>query len=1228
MIPDSETELPLPPPRYPSTLAAISGGTKPQSVRQEWRSEVARDPRRETFGGRHRAAMTTTTDSRFLLEHLHDYFPLSLPLHELAWRQYELKPLLTSDDRRFTNLVHHLRIVALHFNEQEFRRTGQPSHIPPGDLVTAAVLTDIFRWVLHCYAHLEQAHVFDRAHDQVALRIRDAGGVERTKRRTITHYPPLPMLRDGLTLDAWIAAPAPALSNRELAIGEIVLLALAHENRAFRPFRRLFDDTELTVRTSLRTYQRECDTVLANEPPFSRSGLPILETLRLPLRAAPDSLDGQLEYVRREWGAWLPSELMEMLLHARDVREEERRLRGMGDGPPPVLRFGYASIYDDYAEPEAFSQDRDWMSNVVIIAKSTLVWLDQLAKRYRRPIERLDQIPDEELDRLARWGFSGLWLIGLWERSAASAEIKRMTGNPEAASSAYSLYDYEIAHELGGYDAFANLRDRAWQRGIRLASDMVPNHVGVHSRWVIEHPDWFVQLSQPPFPWYSYTGVNLAHDDRVVVQIEDGYWDRRDAAVVFKRIDTHTGDTRYIYHGNDGTSMPWNDTAQLNFLIPEVREAVIQTILHVARQFPIIRFDAAMTLAKRHFQRLWFPIPGDGGAIPTRAEHGLSRPEFDAVFPLEFWREVVDRVAVECPDTLLLAEAFWLMEGYFVRTLGMHRVYNSAFMNMLKMEENQKYRETVKNVLEFSPEVLKRFVNFMSNPDERTAIDQFGDGDKYFGVAMMMVTMPGLPMWGHGQIEGFTEKYGMEYRRAYHDEQPNDGLVRRHEHEIFPLMRRRHLFSGAELFALYDYITPDGHVDEDVHAYTNRAGEERAIVVFNNKFKETRGWIKMSTPINIGPADSPQLITRSLSEALALRSDDRVWYTFRDRKSGVEYLRSGSELANSGLYTELHAYQYYVFTDWHERYDSDGSLEELAAELGGGGVDSVERLLAERRHAPVMAPFATLLEPMLIRDLSGANHATAEGIWRERVLDWLHAAGEFADRPGEVSVAGKAVVTAWERLIALDPTHETETLEPVLLPPLATYLAARAIGGLFAKPGSAAGDQAAAERYDQWLLGLVAERQFVHWEGHEQFAARYAWSVAILLRHPGLLAYRSRSGLRESLVSFFGDWTVRQFLAVNSWQGDDWFNKEQFEWIIRLIAERERAEVGLATKSGRTRLIKRQQTATELIALAAEHSYQVAGFLDAVAPVTTAKPKPRARKTAAKKRQSQPKRRS
>ena len=285
----------------------------------------------------------------------------------------------------------------------------------------------------------------------------------------------------------------------------------------------------------------------------------------------------------------------------------------------------------------------------------------------------------------------------------------------------------------------------------------------------------------------------------VEIRLEDHYWDNSDAAVVFERRDRWSGDRRYIYHGNDGTSFPWNDTAQLDFSQAAVREQVIQTIVDVARRFPVIRFDAAMVLAKKHVRRLWFPGPGEGGgAIPSRAEFGtMTQADFDAAMPDEFWREVVDRVAVEAPDTLLLAEAFWLMEGYFVRTLGMHRVYNSAFMHMLRDEDNAGYRRVIKKTLEFDPEILKRYVNFMNNPDEKSAVEQFGKGDKYFGVATLLATLPGLPMFGHGQFEGFAEKYGMEFRRASLDEQPDRWLIERHEREIVPLLHRRGDFAEA-----------------------------------------------------------------------------------------------------------------------------------------------------------------------------------------------------------------------------------------------------------------------------------------------------------------------------------------------------------------------------------------------------------------------------------------------
>jgi hypothetical protein len=111
-------------------------------------------------------------------------------------------------------------------------------------------------------------------------------------------------------------------------------------------------------------------------------------------------------------------------------------------------------------EPEGFSSDSAWMPQVVLMAKSTYVWLDQLSREHGRDIRTLDAIPDEELDKLAGWGVTGLWLIGLWERSTASERIKRMRGNPDDVASAYSLDDYRIADDLGG-SAYANLRDRA-----------------------------------------------------------------------------------------------------------------------------------------------------------------------------------------------------------------------------------------------------------------------------------------------------------------------------------------------------------------------------------------------------------------------------------------------------------------------------------------------------------------------------------------------------------------------------------------------------------------------------------------------------------------------------------------------------------------------------------------------------------------------------------------------
>jgi hypothetical protein len=327
------------------------------------------------------------------------------------------------------------------------------------------------------------------------------------------------------------------------------------------------------------------------------------------------------------------------------------------------------------------------------------------------------------------------------------------------------------------------------------------------------------------------------------------------------------------------------------------------------------------------------------------------------------------------------------MEGYFVRTLGMHRVYNSAFMNMMRDEENAKYRSVIKNTLEFDPDIMKRYVNFMSNPDERTAIDQFGKGDKCFGVAALMATLPGLPMFGHGQIEGFTEKYGMEYQRPRYDETADHWLVERHDREIAPLLHRRWLFAESSNFLLYDFFEAKGSVDENVFAYSNRIGGERALVVYNNRYGTAHGTIDFSAAY--ADKGAGQLRQRRLQEGLGVTDDSAFVLAFRDSLTGLEYLRRASDLAQHGLTLDLHAYQCHVFLDWRElRSTAEQPWDRLCDQLNGSGVDSLDDELVNLELRPVHDALRLQLEPTVVRLLADvAEHPRTQTAAKDKKVE-------------------------------------------------------------------------------------------------------------------------------------------------------------------------------------------------------------------------------------------------
>jgi glycosidase len=1060
--------------------------------------------------------------------------------------------------------------------------------IQAGQLNAMGLIDEILHYVMAEYRRQRNPLILQQAMEK----LQDEMGeevVNETLRQFCDSFPPVAVYRREVSLEDYLDGKSTlddgsVLSNRVIALEELILLWTANANPAFSPFLELFDDQSLKKNSAYLDIIHSLQVFFDRQPSFGPENQNLLEMLRTPAIRVPHSLSGQLEYIRTHWG-YLLGKYLYLLLRSLDLIREEEKAFFAGPGPSRVYEFAGME-----REAERFSPDREWMPNLVLIAKNSYVWLDQISKKYKRAITHLDEIPDEELDTLARWGFSGLWLIGLWERSPASQRIKQLRGNADAVASAYSLFNYDIAADLGGDEAYRNLRDRAWKRGIRLASDMVPNHMGIDSPWVIEHPDWFVALDYSPFPTYTFNGTNLSWDQRVGIYLEDHYYDSTDAAVVFKRVDFWTGSEKYIYHGNDGTSMPWNDTAQLDYMQSEVREAIIQTILHVARKFPVIRFDAAMTLAKKHYQRLWFPEPGTGGAIPSRAEHGLTKEQFDAAFPQEFWREVVDRVAKEMPDTLLLAEAFWLMEGYFVRTLGMHRVYNSAFMNMLRDEKNQEYRLVIKNTVEFDPEILKRYVNFMNNPDERTAVDQFGKSDKYFGVCVMLATMPGLPMFGHGQIEGFAEKYGMEFQRAYWDERPDGYLVERHEREIFPLLRRRYLFAEVKNFLLYDFYTTEGYVNEDVFAYSNQTGNDYGLVLFHNKFNNTRGWIRTSAAYSVKTGqDERTLVQKSLGDGLGLKRDADHFVIFRDHINSLEYIRNCEEIHENGLYAELGAYKYMVLLDFREVEDNQWHhYAQLANYLNGRGVPKIDEALKEIFLQPVHTPFRELVNPgslqWLIDNRTPAKANQEVPAAQTQAIDeaefkfanLLQEANQLNENQAvDIASISKQFHQELEALLKINSIGERFPLEksrkyasavkylrsgppgqaaltkgePAVWGTLLSYLSTRKLG---ATTGAEHVDEQSRTLIDEWLLGKIIATALQDMDVPDTDAWRFVAGIKILVSHQKWLDLNEKQKRRgySTLRALLNDVEVQRYLGINRYQDVLWFNHESFEQLL------------------------------------------------------------------------------
>jgi hypothetical protein len=375
-------------------------------------------------------------------------------------------------------------------------------------------------------------------------------------------------------------------------------------------------------------------------------------------------------------------------------------------------------------------------------------------------------------------------------------------------------------------------------------------------------------------------------------------------------------------------------------------------------------------------------------------------------------------------------------------------------------------------------------------------------------------------------------------------------------------MRRRHLFSGSENIAIFDFRSDGGWIDENVFAFTNRHGAERALIIFNNSYESSAGTLQMSSAINTGSAENPYLVRKSLTESLGIDTAAGLWYIMRDHIDGLEYLRSGVELANRGFHTHLNGYQYRALVDFRAVTDTDGLWGRLADHLAGRGAPD---LGMARRRLVVGGDLAHVrrwMDPEILAwletsvpqslDFSGASRESDQKRDQETDEPPVDIADDLARTAHALRNLGKLEIPKGLGRRSRGDLQAMMDSLPGSRIPQAVYLQS----ALRKVPGPWTGSPGSSEAVDIDLepgdLPLVLEDMgnLLHeWTGHE-YAGRSTALLAEILANASAEITSLGRGKAQWFVPFAEDDRVRRFLGFNEHEGVTWLNREALDTLL------------------------------------------------------------------------------
>lgn len=373
---------------------------------------------------------------------------------------------------------------------------------------------------------------------------------------------------------------------------------------------------------------------------------------------------------------------------------------------------------------------------------NTRVWLNRLSGQIGRPAT-LDDISDAELDELANSGFDWVYFLSVWQTGEAGRKVSR--SNPQwraefqellpdlqeedICGSGFAITSYSLDSRLGEAEALIRLRDRLYQRGLKLMLDFVPNHTAQDHPWVREHPEYYVSgtetllAGQPQ----NYIKIDLPQGSPILAYGRDPYFDG------------------------------WPDTLQLNYGNPALQAALIEQLLSISQWCDGLRCDMAMLVLPEIFQRTW----------------GIASEPF--------WPKTIQQVRQKNPSFVFMAEVYWDRE-WTLQQQGFDYTYDKRLYDRLR-EQNVRH---VREHFWADPDYQRKSARFLENHDEPRAAATFPQG-VHEAAAVLTYFSPSLRFFHQGQLQGWPKKISVHLCRG--PEQPTDPGLQAFYYKLLDVLR-------------------------------------------------------------------------------------------------------------------------------------------------------------------------------------------------------------------------------------------------------------------------------------------------------------------------------------------------------------------------------------------------------------------------------------------------------